>query len=203
MRYQITAPCHRGFTLVELIVTITIIVILAGLVIGGFGFARDKQALETARIQIALLSKGIDEYRLDMGAYPGSGAPNDFGGNATLTAGLEASRVLYQALFFEGWSFIQNNNKLNNTAATSIYVVELDPTNNRQGWTDLVTTPNPPNTALIRDPWGRPYRYRLGNHAVNPDFDLWSSGKDGRTLPGNNGNYNINAPDNRDDVRNF
>ncbi|MGL5016658.1 MAG: type II secretion system protein, partial [Luteolibacter sp.] len=45
-----------GFTLIELMAVITIIVILAGLVVGGLGFVTERQAKEKARVQIALLS---------------------------------------------------------------------------------------------------------------------------------------------------
>ena len=63
---------RAAFTLIELMAVITIIVILAGLVVGGLGFVTERQAKEKAKVQIALLSKAIEEYKLDMGKYPGS-----------------------------------------------------------------------------------------------------------------------------------
>lgn len=192
-----------GFTLVELLVSITIMVLLAGIIVGGFAFVQDRQARATAELQIALLSRGIDEYRLDMGVHPGTGANSDFGGNATTAAGLH-SRVLYRALFYQGWRALNNSaGSTGPTVASTIYVAELDPINNRQGWTNSPGGATPPAETPILDPWGREYRYRVGDNAVNPDFDLWSSGKDGRTDPGTGGNYNVNADDNKDDIRNF
>ena len=61
-----------AFTLIELMAVITIIVILAGLVVGGLGFVSERQAKEKAKVQIALLSKALEEYKLDMGTYPGT-----------------------------------------------------------------------------------------------------------------------------------
>ena len=44
---------QAGFTLIELMAVITIIVILAGLVIGGLGYVSENQAKSKAQVQIA------------------------------------------------------------------------------------------------------------------------------------------------------
>lgn len=198
-------PRAAGFTLVELIITITIMVLLAALVVGGFGFVREKQARDTARLQIALLSRGLDLYKLDMGVYPGTGNSSDFGGDASSADG-NNSEVLYNALFHEGWDFVNQDRPVGwpSDQAMNIYVSELDPGGNNQGWLNRTTTPEPPSDLKIIDPWGNNYRYRVGSNAMNPDFDLWSAGKDGRTEPGSSGGaYDPNNADNRDDIRNF
>ena len=93
-----------------------------------------------------------------------------------------------------------------------IYLAQLDPGNkdspNKQGWTSF--TPPTSASTKITDPWGNEYRYRsampppttgvvIPNAATqNPDFDLWSMGKDGKTKP--------ETPldtTNRDDIKNF
>jgi general secretion pathway protein G len=61
---------ERGFTLIELLVVIIVLGLLVGLV-GPRLFGRvahSKQA--TAKAQIELLGAGLDQYRLDIGAYP-------------------------------------------------------------------------------------------------------------------------------------
>src|SRR5215217_5678177 len=86
-----------AFTLIELMAVITIIVILAGLVVGGLGFVTERQAKEKARVQIALLSKALESYKLDMGTYPVSANSSD---------GLnQSNKCLYQALFYEGYNY--------------------------------------------------------------------------------------------------
>jgi len=201
-------PVPAGFTIVELLITVTIMILLAGMIVGGFAFVRDRQARDTAKVQIALLSRGLDEYRLDMGVYPGASTElgeDAFGGDATSANG-ENSQVLYRALFYQGWDFVEQDrpNGWPSHAATKIFLSELDPNDGSQGWLDRITGSTPPDNLRIIDPWGNPYRYRVGDHAMNPDFDLWSTGKDGLTVPGASGSpYDPKAPENVDDIRNF
>lgn len=194
-----------AFTLIELMAVITIIVILAGLVVGGMGFVTERQAKEKARVQIALLSKALEEYKLDMGSYPQIGGTVDTpaGGNGMMNR-------LYQALFYEGYEYSENPSRPDSTPpalpkATKIYLPDLDPRTSKQGWVASETTAAPPKdlkTPFISDPWGNEYLYRKGTNAVNPDFDLWSKGKDGKTKTGTAAADMTNV-DMRDDIKNF
>lgn len=198
---------HRAFTLIELMAVVTIIVILAGLVVGGLGFVTERQAKEKAKVQIALLSKAIEEYKLDMGRYPGD-AIN------TGIAGTGMTNQLYAELFYEGYDYNRQANPpatwektvsgVKVPKSTKIYLPDLDPISSRQGWVTKPASGNIPPAALstpfIADPWGNPYRYRKGRDAQNPDFDLWSAGKDGKT---ETGAAQLNHANNRDDIRNF
>ncbi len=64
---------QRGFTLIELLVVIIVLGLLVGLV-GPRLFGRVGQSKQAAaRAQIELLGAALDQYRLDVGAYPNSG----------------------------------------------------------------------------------------------------------------------------------
>ena len=199
-------PGSSGFTLIELMAVITIIVILAGLVVGGLGFVNDRQAKEKAKVQIALLSKAIEEYKLDNGVYPPSGNSAD---------GLSQSATcLYIPLFYEGYDYGKQATPPTTWTKTvsatvipksiKIYLPDLDPVSSKQGWIVAATTVAA--TMSVLDPWGKEYRYRTAVDGagrpnaltINPDFDLWSSGKDTGTAP-------ASATDvrNRDDIKNF
>lgn len=177
-----TRKAPAAFTLIELMAVITIIVILAGLVIGGMGFVNSRQATEKAKVQIALLSKALEEYKLENGNYPPTG---------NSSSGLNNSRLLFNALYYDG---VQNQ--------TTIYLPQLDPETNKQGWTSGKASSN----VKILDPWGKEYGYRTGQNASgklnsqtqNPDFDLWSYGKDGKTRT-----VQPQHQTNKDDIKNF
>ena len=185
-----------AFTLIELMAVITIIVILAGMVVGGLGYVNEKQAREKAKIQIALLSKALEEYKLDNGTYPPTGDAVNPGKNNT--------NILFKALYWDGFS--------DPTGSKKIYLPELDPANNKQGWIEGTGI-----GAFINDPWGGYYRYRTATNSSgatntktqNPDFDLWSNGKDG-THSAETGNGSLpfdkkvgDKYPNRDNIQNF
>ncbi len=65
---------QRGFSLIELLVVIIILGLIAGLV-GPRLFGRVGQSKQAAaRAQIELFGAALDQYRLDIGAYPAAGA---------------------------------------------------------------------------------------------------------------------------------
>ena len=207
---------HRSgkaaFTLIELMAVITIIVILAGLVVGGLGYVTEKQAKSKANVQMALLSKALEAYKLDMGNYP-------LTANSATGLGNSAAS-LYIPLFYEGYDYAEKSRTgtpptptnwtkrvgtIDYAKSTTIYIADLDPTTTKQGWVDSVTgaNPSPPPSTTVKDPWGTEYRYRSAQQQTgtttnaltqNPDFDLWSSGRD--VLTGS-------VLTNKDDIKNF
>jgi general secretion pathway protein G len=184
---------RSGFTLIELMAVITIIIILAGLVVGGMGFVTERQAKEKAKVQLALLSKALEEYKLDFGTYPPT---TNKGGPFTATAGSTTSSIMFDFLYFDS---DRDGSGGVGDADQKIYLPELDPVTSKQGW----TTGTAGKGTVILDPWGNQYCYRTATGTTgtanadtqNPDFDLWSMGKDGKS------NKDPKHADNRDDIR--
>lgn len=66
-------PAARGtsaFTLIELLLVITIIVLLVGLTVGVAGYANQKAARSRAETEIKALSAALENYKADNGIYP-------------------------------------------------------------------------------------------------------------------------------------
>lgn len=60
----------RGFTLLELLVTLVIVGLLAGIVGPNVFKQMGKSEVKAARAQMDGLQKALDQYRLDVGRYP-------------------------------------------------------------------------------------------------------------------------------------
>jgi type II secretory pathway pseudopilin PulG len=214
-----TNPRHgnAAFTLIELMAVITIIIILAGLVVGGMNFVTARQAKEKAKVQLAILSKALEEFKLENGAYPplkikdGSLEPADNADTFTRAGATTQSQALYKALFldtdYDGTAAVDGSGAQVDKDQ-KIYLPELNPgttaSPSKLGW-------NSTNKDHIIDPWGNPYAYQSAVNAPtgtgasktanpndkcnNPDFDLWSMGKDGKT------NTDPRHADCRDDIK--
>jgi general secretion pathway protein G len=70
LKRQHTAPRHRGFTLLELLVVMVIIGLLAGFVGPRYFSQVGKSQTKLAAAQIDALEKALDQFRLDVDRYP-------------------------------------------------------------------------------------------------------------------------------------
>ena len=64
-------PRRTGaYSLVELLIVVSIIAILAGLVLSTVGYVNRKGAASRAQTEVAALAEAIENYKLDFGNYP-------------------------------------------------------------------------------------------------------------------------------------
>jgi general secretion pathway protein G len=171
-RQRAECPRSPAFTLVELIVVITIIVILAGLVLSTVGYVQKKGARARAETEIAAMSAACESYKADNGIYP-RGSSSDAldaraSGDPTSSQYQNASLDLYNSLFGA-----TNGSRTPATGAKSYFTFKpnmLSPADQTQ------------NVQFIRDPFGNSYGYSTIQAATgdttkgyNPTFDLWST----------------------------
>jgi general secretion pathway protein G len=71
-RSEASRRCTRrvGFTLIEVLLVLIILVILGSLAINVFTGTQDRANINAAKAQVGLLSDPINRYRLDMNKYP-------------------------------------------------------------------------------------------------------------------------------------
>ena len=61
---------RKGFTLIEVLLVLIILVILGSLAVGVFTGTQDKANINAAKAQVGLIEEQISMYRLDMNKYP-------------------------------------------------------------------------------------------------------------------------------------
>ena len=163
---------RSAFTLIELIVVVTIITILAGLVLSTAGYARKKGARARAETEIAAMSAACESYKADNGVYPSNGDTNNLdartNGNSSSPSYNLTSVALYNLLFGA-----TNGSRTPDAGKRSYFVFKpnmLSPTDQTQP------------VLFIRDPFGNSYGYSTIQAATgdttkgyNPTFDLWST----------------------------
>jgi type II secretory pathway pseudopilin PulG len=162
-----------AFTVLELLIVISIIIVLAGLILATSGYVQKKGARSRTEAEIAAVSAALENYKADNGIYPTSSDTDavkaNTMGNPTLPVYQTATLSLYKLISGDA------NNDTNRIAESKSYFPfkpnQLAPTDQNQAVT------------YIRDPFGNSYGYSTvkastptGPDGYNPTFDLWSTG---------------------------
>lgn len=150
-----------GFTLIELIVVMAIIMILAGLTTGAAVKAKARAMVAQTRTMISGLETAIGMFQMDLGGYPDSGNTNLV--NALTTTGVASTYTLgttsgIAVTTTAGWSGPYMNFKSGDVVGNT-----------------------------VRDAWGTAFTYtRPGINHAPPDYttyiDILSSGPN-KTTP--------------------
>jgi prepilin-type N-terminal cleavage/methylation domain-containing protein len=179
---------NGAFTLIELIVVVTIIVILAGLVLSTVGYVRKKGARARAETEIAAMSAACESYKSDNGVYPRDTTNNTTDSLAALTDPNYASKTppdpvptsydpanaAYSAASFYLYGQLSGNTNGDRSTQSQKAYFSFKP--------NMLLPPGGVGTVTaIRDPFGNSYGYSTAQQAdpskgFNPTFDLWSTG---------------------------
>jgi len=139
---------QRGFTLVELLAVMVVILVLAGILIGVNAYVQRRMQVMTAKSQLNALATALEAYKSDWGYYPRTFAPriSNMG-----DAEAQNNWLLYRALTGVG-----GRTYLRSTAGFQARLNTVFGTNYLTGLTT--------NTVLFSgtnwfDPFGKPYNY--------------------------------------------
>jgi type II secretion system protein G len=131
----------EGFTLLELMVVISVIAILAGLVLSAAGYVQKKGARSRAEAEVASVSAALENYKADNGDYPTNSSNNALSGNNTnLVASLmptNGGKVYFE---FRTNSLDPNNNFLDPFGTPYSYQYPGDTNKNGGNFYDLWST---------------------------------------------------------------
>ncbi len=172
VRYR-TRAVLRAFTIIELLVVITIIIILASLILSTVGYVQKKGARSRAEAEIAAMSAALESYKADNGIYPRDATKTDQVDPAASPIPTTATQFLYEQLSGNSATNLQPI-----SGAKSYFAFKpqmLFGTKDSNG--------NLTSVSYIRDPFGNSYGYSTlkasgGTGGYNPTFDLWSIADD-------------------------
>src|SRR6516162_2973307 len=179
-------PGYNGFTLIELVLVVGIIIVLAGLVLSTVGYARKKGARARAETEIAALSAACENYKADNGIYPRSSTTDAFTAVTNRVppdpqpTSYDPNVTAYSFTSFYLYSQLSGNPSGDRTTYTQQRYFQFKP--------NMLSPPDATGTVTaIRDPFGNSYGYSTAqalyidnpganpNYGFNPTFDLWTT----------------------------
>jgi general secretion pathway protein G len=159
---------RAAFTIIELLIVMTIILILAGLILATSGYVQKKGARSRAEAEIAAMSAALESYKADNGIYPSEPTTTELNPTDPISSYANSSRFLYGKLAGDSdWDRSPNADEKSYFAFKPSMLVPPPPS------VDPVTA--------LRDPFGNSYGYSTMKAntpnppgGYNPTFDLWS-----------------------------
>lgn len=149
-----------GFTLIEILVTMSIILILAGIVISVQRGVYRKQSEAKAKGELQAIATALETFKLKYGDYPWLGPDTEKGVNATdLFDVLTGAKVMTSS-----------------TTDTTTTVSIDDATNPKPAILEAskLTLDDKNNPTKFVDPWGNAYLYYYVNAGSSTQKDNWN-----------------------------
>lgn len=194
MKIQKRPVRRNAFTLVELITVISVIVILFGLVVGGYTYADRSSKRSRSEITIKAARSGLESYKEKFGSYPRPANPDTTVAVADKSYIAGGGACLYQALSGDGSDQIDgvtdgvpSDGNLDDTETANLVMNDMP----RELWMTL------DGLYFMADGFGHPIRYiksaptvasTPGEPPPEPTtinvgtYDIWSYGEDDENI---------------------
>jgi prepilin-type N-terminal cleavage/methylation domain-containing protein len=161
-------PAPRGFTLVEMITVVAVIVILAGLVISVSGLVTQQANKKRADGEIRTITNQLDSYKRDNGTYPRSDETDKLDPRVDVSPTskkyIEANLIMYSAITGDFEPKDEPDGKPDKDAK-----VYFTFTRGQLNFTKDATG-NPGRIRYVADPWGNPYGYSTAGAKLEEDY---------------------------------
>ena len=167
-----TPASTPGFTVVELLVVMSIILVLAGLILATSSYVHNKGARSRAEAEIAAMSAALENYKADNGVYA----------KDTATDGTSPRSIDFSAYKLSTLILYRELSGLNTDGSSIVGAKSYF--SFKPQMLLLADRTQPPSSSNpvtgIRDPFGNSYGYSTINvtdpaKGYNPTFDLWST----------------------------
>lgn len=165
MRYSaFTRPLtRRGFTLIEIMVTLTIIAMLAGLSLIAMRYANTVSSRNKTQAYLKALEAHLDAYKNDNGVYPRPKTDSSEGRTVTVRGNdypVSGAVTLYQAVSGDGDDAIErgqtpSTGELGSLPGSKVYWADADPKGANR------ITREVDGVYYIADGFGAPFQYRV------------------------------------------
>ena len=180
----------QHYTLIEMLVTVAVIAILAGIAMGAYSGIQRKAMLNRAAAECAMIQLAIKNYEAEYLSWPttyaltGSATIYEFGPCPTSSSGWKdwndfgsSGKTTYDAFFtvLTGISYNSSTKKFSDFWA---------PNSKKIRFLDFPSSVIKPGTnqGHFLDPWGKPYCIRIDNSGNNRIDDIWLNGASSNTI---------------------
>ncbi len=179
---------RAGFTIIELLVVITIIALLFALTVGGFTYAQRSAARNRTLGAKSAIQSALERYKNEFGEYPAPQNPGDTVAVGDKTYEVAGASMLYQALSGDGYdNILMAETPTDIGQASSDGSLDANESKNVQ-WTDMPKEfwINRNGRFFMADGFGKPFQYEKAvppnsgqdPTTINSTYDLWSYGED-------------------------
>ncbi|MFO1440500.1 MAG: prepilin-type N-terminal cleavage/methylation domain-containing protein [Verrucomicrobiaceae bacterium] len=200
MKFPVSSRRASGFTLVEMMIVISIIVVLAAMTIGGYNYAMRGSKRRTTEATMTAITSSLERYFEKNGEYPEPATKDEFAPTMPgKVYNVGGARCLYQALRGDGYDAIKgagntasggnsaSDGNFDETEVLNVMFKDMPPTMWRKlnglffmvdGFSNPFQYVKAPSSTTAAAGAGGAAGGGASVTTINATYDLWSYGED-------------------------